>query len=87
MLPREWERDRTWAKTDGDRPLTPTKRLVCKTMKFIGSIVSQHEEEDSGGRQSDPGGVLKLLAARCLVLECLSRLDTLRVNMTKIMES
>jgi hypothetical protein len=87
MLPREWERDRTWAKTDGDRLLTPTKRLVCETMKFIGSIVPQYEEEDSGGRQSDPGGVSKLLLARCLVFKCLSRLDTLRVDMTKFMEN
>jgi hypothetical protein len=46
--------------------LTPIKQLVCKTVKFIGSIVSQYEEEDSGGRPSDPGGVSKLLAARCL---------------------
>jgi hypothetical protein len=87
MLPREWEQDRTWATTDCDRLLTPTKQLVCKTVKFIGSIVSQFEEEDSGGRQSDPGGVSKLLAARRLVLECLSRLDTWRVDMTKFMES
>jgi hypothetical protein len=67
MLPREWERDRTWAKTDGDRLLTATKRLVCKTIKFISSRVSQYEEEGSGGRQSDPDGVSKLLAVPFLV--------------------